>query len=653
MILKSVFSNKWAMRHLRHSFFLTLATVANPAFAVSEPVSDVRVAIDVSGSMKQNDPKNLRSPAIRMLVGLMPEKAKSGIWTFGKYVNMQVKHGAVTSSWKKQAKLESKKIHSRGLFTNIEEALKKTSNGWEKPNRKEQRHLILLTDGMVDVSKDPQQNEASRKRILNNIVPGLKKAGVKIHTIALSSNADKKLMAALSGITDGWHEAVDNAEDLQRAFLHIFEKSTNVDTVPLDNNNFTIDKSIEDMTILVFRKPDASETQLVTPGKKNWNYKNHPKNVTWHRDTGYDLISSKNPEAGKWMINAAVDPDNRVMVVTNLKLATGDFPNNIMYGDTLTLTAKLIQEGKTVTQERLLELVKFNVYKHTTTEQQDTHVTGTEASHDRGVMSQTPMLDDGSASDRLARDGVYSVAFNTDQTSGDVTLSIQAKSPAFEREVRHIIKIHDTPADLNITQQADGQFKLDVAPRMELLVPHTVSVQVRLPDGSKKTLEQDDDDNWTALLAKEHAGKKVTVSLVGTRVNNKSFHVDFDKVLKVSTTGEQHLSLDSQVPHAPVAPPAVVSDAKNHNAAAAPPPIPEAHAPAPVVHEPKPEPKSVDDEAKSAVEPEKHSEGFDWLSTMMIIIYANIVLLLLGGIGYLVWRKRKLKIDKEQEEMSL
>jgi len=628
---------------MRHGLFLILAIYANSSFAVSEAVSDVRVVIDISGSMKKNDPQNLRSPAIRMLVGLMPHNAKSGIWTFGKYTNMQVKHGKVTSSWKKLAMAESKKIHSRGLFTNIEDALKKSTRGWDKPNRKEQRHLILLTDGMVDVSKDAKQNEASRKRILNTIAPQLKKSGVSIHTVALSSNADKKLMSALSGMTDGWHEAVDNAEDLQGVFLHIFEKSANVDTVPLKNNNFSIDKSIKDMTVLVFRKPNSSETKLVTPSKKNWSYKNHPKNVTWHQDTGYDLISSRDPEVGKWLINAAIDPDNRVMVVTNLKLVTGNFPNNIMYGDTLSLTAKLVQEGKTVTQERLLKLVKFNVVKHIKAEPT--------SSGNGDIKSQTPMIDDGSASDRLGGDGVYTVAFNTDQTSGDVTLVMQAKSPAFEREVRHIIKIHDTPADLNISKQADGKFNLTVKPRMELLIPHTVSVQVKLPDGSKKTLEQDDDDNWKVIISKEYTGKKVTVSLVGTRVNDKPFHVDFDKVLTVSTGAEQHLSLDTQVALAPVAPPAVKSDSSDHHAPP-PPAIPDVDAPKPASD--KPEVKDAHaDKAKHGDESSKDAAGFDFLSTTMIIIYANILLLIVGGVGYLVWRKRKRLAEKETEEMNL
>ena len=45
---------------------------------------DVRLVIDVSGSMKQNDPNNLRQPAVELLVQLLPEGSKAGVWTFGK-----------------------------------------------------------------------------------------------------------------------------------------------------------------------------------------------------------------------------------------------------------------------------------------------------------------------------------------------------------------------------------------------------------------------------------------------------------------------------------------------------------------------------------------------------------------------------------------
>ncbi|HHZ88741.1 MAG TPA: hypothetical protein EYN61_07030, partial [Chromatiaceae bacterium] len=51
--------------------------------AQAAPVPDVRVVVDISGSMKKNDPQNLRVPAVRLLVSLLPQGTQAGIWTFG------------------------------------------------------------------------------------------------------------------------------------------------------------------------------------------------------------------------------------------------------------------------------------------------------------------------------------------------------------------------------------------------------------------------------------------------------------------------------------------------------------------------------------------------------------------------------------------
>ena len=44
--------------------------LADESGVVTHP--DVRVVIDVSGSMKQNDPNDLRIPALNLLIGLLP-----------------------------------------------------------------------------------------------------------------------------------------------------------------------------------------------------------------------------------------------------------------------------------------------------------------------------------------------------------------------------------------------------------------------------------------------------------------------------------------------------------------------------------------------------------------------------------------------------
>ena len=164
------------MRQFVKILFIMIATLMMLATrqvsaAEVEPLSDVRVIIDVSGSMKKNDPNNLRSPALRLVLGLLPEGAKSGVWTFGKYVNMLVPYRDVTAAWKFDAEKQSNKIHSYGLFTNIELALDKATVNEKGSDPRFRRSVILLSDGLVDISKNPKLNQQSRQRILDKLIP--------------------------------------------------------------------------------------------------------------------------------------------------------------------------------------------------------------------------------------------------------------------------------------------------------------------------------------------------------------------------------------------------------------------------------------------------------------------------------------------------
>ncbi|MDJ0807580.1 MAG: vWA domain-containing protein, partial [Gammaproteobacteria bacterium] len=215
-----------------------LASPGLLAKAVTTEWADVRVLIDISGSMKQNDPNNLRRPALRLLVGLLPRDTRAGVWTFGQYVNMQIPLGQVDGAWKYKARESSRKIGSPGQFTNIEDALKRATEDWSGPPGKFRRSVILLTDGMVDISKSKAKNLASRERVLQRLLPQLQEKGAVIHTIALSGNADHELMRDLASATGGWYEQVENADQLQKVFLRIFEKVGRPDAVPLKDNTF-------------------------------------------------------------------------------------------------------------------------------------------------------------------------------------------------------------------------------------------------------------------------------------------------------------------------------------------------------------------------------------------------------------------------------
>ncbi|MBL4680318.1 MAG: VWA domain-containing protein [Pseudomonadales bacterium] len=66
-----------------------------------ESGKNIRLIIDISGSMKKNDPQNLRIPAVNLLVNILPKGTHAGVWTFGQYVNDLIPFQKVNQTWKK------------------------------------------------------------------------------------------------------------------------------------------------------------------------------------------------------------------------------------------------------------------------------------------------------------------------------------------------------------------------------------------------------------------------------------------------------------------------------------------------------------------------------------------------------------------------
>jgi uncharacterized protein (TIGR03503 family) len=350
----------------------TTATSSEPApkslIVPTAKASDVRVIVDISGSMRQNDPENLRVPAVNLIVELLPEGAKAGVWTFGQWVNMLVAPQEVNDVWRESAKQKAQSINSHGLRTNIGEAMEKATWKFQSDSQFEQ-HVILLTDGLVDIAKesDPnqaQKNEAERKRIINEVLAKYQELGVKVHTIALSDNADKVLLDKLSLDTGGMSEVVNSSEQLVKAFLKAFEKAAPqaAEQVPLaQDNTFEIDESIEEFTALIFRKKDTPPSQLVSPDGQVISQIKGAENARWFSESVYDLVTVKNPQGGTWKINAELDPDNRVTVVSDLKMEIINLPTTLFPGQQVDFEVYLHEEGKILTNADFLRLMSIEM----------------------------------------------------------------------------------------------------------------------------------------------------------------------------------------------------------------------------------------------------------------------------------------------------
>ncbi len=577
-------------------------------------LSDVRVLIDISGSMKKNDPQNLRRPALRLLIGLMPSGSRAGVWTFGQYVNEPVPLGYVNEVWKEHARDRVEQVHSRGLFTDIEAALNRATKDWAGAPSRFRRDVILLTDGMVDISKDAEKNAASRKRIITKVLPELKQRGARIHTIALSGRADHDLMRTLSTVTNGWYEQAESADHLQRLFLRIFEKVSKPDTVPLKDNRFKIDSSIKEATLLIFKsKGSLKPTQIISPSGKIYGIHNTPESIAWHQDEGYDLLTISRPEQGEWRIQAEVDPDNRVMVVTDLRMHTTDLASWVSVGERLPFIIQFSDHGKKIVRADFLKMV---------------NVSSEYKIGDRYSEPQ-PIRDDGKSGDKTALDGTFSAIVRGELKPGRGELIIVAEGKTFVRERRQAFeamlpvklgvnkKVLNKREGLEITLQANERLikkdSLNPAAWRETADGKRAGI-ILTPDGT---------GGWQGWVDRSTLTEpqQLWVRITATSQRGNWVELNLDPV-----------AIEAVLPPPPPPPPAIETPALEQKPASVAEP------------EKRPEEPTEDEDASGG-----------WVQNALLFAGGNLLVILLGGAGYWFYKKRKGSdsvqlLDEDDEE---
>ncbi|MEH6447170.1 MAG: vWA domain-containing protein [Oleispira sp.] len=327
---------------------------------------DVRIIIDISGSMKQTDPNNLRIPALNLLLELMPEGAQAGIWTFGRFVNNLVPVAKVDDAWREQAKKSAIDITSLGLQTNLSGALNDAAWGLSADSGFQQS-IILLTDGKVDMADNgaansEQINAAERNKLMSQVLEKYRVAGASVHTLALSDLADKNLLQEIALETDGLYSEAQDAEALMKAFLRAFDRAVPAEQVPMEDNTFVIDSSVDEFTALIFKRSSGGqESALLTPSGGRFSELEHPETVRWHKDVSFDLITIKQPEAGTWIAEADLDPSNRVTILSDLGLNVVGIPATIFPGDKLDVEINLTNEGDVINKIEILRLTDMTM----------------------------------------------------------------------------------------------------------------------------------------------------------------------------------------------------------------------------------------------------------------------------------------------------
>ncbi|OUS23694.1 hypothetical protein A9Q99_27035 [Gammaproteobacteria bacterium 45_16_T64] len=625
---------------------LSLLLAGGGVCAEPSKKTDMRVVIDISGSMKKTDPENLRIPAVKLMLNLAKDNSRFGVWTFGQYVNMLVPHKDVTLGWRQDAIKRSELINSVALYTNIGEALEKASLKQTTDDPEWDRTMVLLSDGMVDISKSPAVNEREQQRIFKEVVPKLRKAGFKIHSVALSKAADLSFLKKLAVETGGSFSLAKTADELLNIFVQASDKANVPEQVPLEGNVFDIDAAVQEFTALIYRKQGSPQTMLQDPSGKKLSRKHSGRGVNWFSDSRYDLITVRDPKAGQWRLIADVGKDNRVTVISDLSLVVGGLPDNMIEGERTTMKMYLSEDGRAIKDPDFLRLMDI-VFSQKT-----------EAGElFEGALSRTKK---GKAV--LPADGRYSAKLGRTLSAGMHEFTVMVDGKTFKRKrVRQMMVHTDVLAvEQEVVLSDDGEKTtevLKITPKKALLNIDKLEILAQLKSslGGKQVskVEMDESGDWI-LESPTFDGEgaySILIKVNGESVNGGPFEL-VQGPYSIGTATEKKeqpveeavdmadeealfddADIDVQIedvveevvmPEPKAEPEEVVEEQQSENIA----PAPEVEAP-----------------AESVVDAPEVAEELDIMMLGIMFMLSNVILL--GG-GFFVYKK----MSKSEEEST-
>ncbi|HDO1268881.1 TPA: TIGR03503 family protein [Aeromonas salmonicida] len=229
--------------------------------------------------------------------------------------------------------------------------------------------------------------------------------------------------------------------------------------IPLLDNRFRIDYGVKEITFIVTRKLGTSSVILVRPdGSKLYVGKVTPPEVGWLALKDHDLITIRDPMPGPWQAIGEVDPDNRVRILSNIKLETEQLPTQLYQGEVIKLKSWLLiddappKDGYYLTD--LGMTVKLQRFNDDT--QQGEPILDEVLGH---------YLDDGKGLDEVPGDGVMTAEALLDVPAGKYRALYSTGNQVFSRARSQDVLVYPLPVNFTLTPPSQ-----EVGARLSFLI---------------------------------------------------------------------------------------------------------------------------------------------------------------------------------------
>ena len=249
--------------------------------------------------------------------------------------------------------------------------------------------------------------------------------------------------------------------------------------IPLLDNRFRIDYGVKEITFIIKRKPGTPSVILVRPdGSKLYVGKVTPPDVGWLTQQDQDLITVRNPMPGPWQAIGEVDPDNRVRLLSDIRLESESLPTRLYQGERVKLQSRLLIDGAAPGAGYYLSDLGMTVKLQQFNDA---------AQSGEPIVEETlgHYLDDGKGLDEVPGDGVLTAEAVLDVPAGKYRALYSSGNQVFSRAQSQQVLLFPWP--LSYTLDAPSG---DIGARLSLLIdadeldPASVVIQGKAIDSA-------------------------------------------------------------------------------------------------------------------------------------------------------------------------
>ncbi len=332
--------------------------------AIAEQGLDIVLVMDSSGSMKKNDPNDLRKPAAKLLISLLGKDDRASIVSFSDngYPVAYLTRTHNTSNNDLLFKAVEK-ISNKGAYTNLAGAIKAATRVYEQAWDSQRKHVVvLMSDGKMDLATAAQDEKATAE-LITKLLPVLKEKQIQVYTIAFTDNSDMRLLQGIANLTDGHFNIARTDKDLHKVFASIFEQSKEPDILPIQHGRFSVDHNVQEMTIIANKASRDTRVSLTLPSGRVLESDQVPADIKWLVSDQFDLITIQNPEPGEWAMLPEGEA-NRAYIITDLKMALQISPEQPQRGDRLALNIWLEDDGHLLNKSEVLSALRVELVEN-------------------------------------------------------------------------------------------------------------------------------------------------------------------------------------------------------------------------------------------------------------------------------------------------